>query len=150
VDPPRRLQANRSRRLALGGTSIVSTFSNVRGHVEDSRIVVVRANLQAATIYSAVGIGGCTSAILTLATGPPGRGRSWPFTPERAGACKNLQAVPKRASTIGIGRPTCGTADPDFPESAAICGDWHRPVTPEAAGSSPVDPANYQQVSYLH
>jgi hypothetical protein len=24
------------------------------------------------------------------------------------------------------------------------------PVTPEAAGSSPVDPANYLQVNYLH
>ena len=23
-----------------------------------------------------------------------------------------------------------------------MCGDWYRPVTPEAAGSSPVDPAN--------
>ena len=27
---------------------------------------------------------------------------------------------------------------------------WVRPVTPEAAGSSPVDPANYLPVSYLH
>ena len=68
---------------------------------------------------------------------------SRPFAPERAGACKNLQDVPKQASTIDLGRPRRGRADPDFPGSAAICGGWHRPVTPEAAGSSPVDPANY-------
>ena len=67
---------------------------------------------------------------------------SRPFAPERAGACKNLQDVPKQASTIDLGRSRRGRAGPDFPGSAAICGDWHRPVTPEAAGSSPVDPAN--------
>jgi hypothetical protein len=55
--------------------------------------------------------------------------------------CKSLQAVPKQASTIGRDRPSGGTADPDFPGSAAFCYRWRRPVTPEAAGSSPVDPA---------
>jgi hypothetical protein len=35
-----------------------------------------------------------------------------------------------------------GGADPDFPGDAAALGcRWCRPVTPEAAGSSPVDPA---------
>ena len=55
--------------------------------------------------------------------------------------CKNLQAVPKHASTIGRERPSRRTAGPDFTGSAAIGGDWTRPVTPEAAGSSPVDAA---------
>jgi hypothetical protein len=58
------------------------------------------------------------------------------------GVCKNLQAVPNQASTIGIERPRRRTADPDFPGSAAFCGSCLLPVTPEAAGSSPVDPAN--------
>ena len=35
-----------------------------------------------------------------------------------------------------------GRADPDFPGSAAMCCHCLLPVTPEAAGSSPVDPAN--------
>src|SRR5687767_571345 len=59
-----------------------------------------------------------------------------------AGVCKNLQAVPNQPSMIGIERPRWGIADPDFPGSAAMCCIWRRPVTPEAAGSSPVDPAN--------
>ena len=70
--------------------------------------------------------------------------------PAEQRVCKNLQAVPAHASKTAIERPRCGTADPDFPGSAAICGYWSRPITPEAAGSSPVDPANYLPVSYFH
>jgi hypothetical protein len=80
---------------------------------------------------------------LNLRRGPPGRGCSWPITPERAGACKNLQDVPEQGSRIGLDRPSGETADPDFPGSAAMCRHCLPPVTPEAAGSSPVDPANY-------
>jgi hypothetical protein len=79
---------------------------------------------------------------LNLRRGPTGRGCSWPITPERAGACKNLQDVPEQGSRIGLDRPSGGTADPDFPGSAAMCRHCLPPVTPEAAGSSPVDPAN--------
>ena len=64
-------------------------------------------------------------------------------SPRAESACKNLQAVPKHASTIGSGRPRRRTADPDFPGSAAMCLCCLPPVTPEAAGSSPVDPADY-------
>ena len=60
-----------------------------------------------------------------------------------------MQDFPEQASTIGIDRRSAGRADPDFPGSAAMCGHCLLPVTPEAAGSSPVDPANYTQVSYL-
>ena len=56
--------------------------------------------------------------------------------------CKNLQDVPEHASTIGIDRRSGRKADPDFPGSAAMCCHCLLPVTPEAAGSSPVDPAN--------
>jgi hypothetical protein len=45
---------------------------------------------------------------------------------------------------IGIDRRLGGRADPDFPGSAAMGCRWCRPVTPEAAGSSPVDPANFK------
>jgi hypothetical protein len=38
--------------------------------------------------------------------------------------CKNLQAVPKQASTTGCERPRCGTADPILPGSAAVGCDW--------------------------
>jgi hypothetical protein len=71
--------------------------------------------------------------------------RSMPFVPLRTSArppCKNLQAVPKQGSTTDLERPPRGTADPVFPGSAAMCCHCARPVTPEAAGSSPVDPAN--------
>jgi hypothetical protein len=61
----------------------------------------------------------------------------------RRAICKNLQAVPNTRPRSAWDGQDDGTADPDFPGSAAICVDWHRPVTPEAAGSSPVDPANY-------
>jgi hypothetical protein len=64
--------------------------------------------------------------------------------------CKNLQAVPNQASTIGLDRPSGGTADPVFPGSAVMCCHCLLPVTPEAAGSSPVDPANLREVSHLH
>src|SRR5205823_13685602 len=72
---------------------------------------------------------------------PTGHGRSWLIAPERAGACKNLQDFPKHASTIGFQRPCCVTADPDLPGSAAFDRECLLPVTTEAAGSSPVDPA---------
>ena len=64
----------------------------------------------------------------------------------RSGArpCKNLQAVPKQGATTGAERPPGGSADPDLPRSAASGCHCVRPVTPEAAGSSPVDPANYK------
>jgi hypothetical protein len=60
----------------------------------------------------------------------------------RAAVCKNLQDVPEHASTIGIDWQSGGRADPDLPGSAAVGCHCLLPVTPEAAGSSPVDPAN--------
>src|SRR5215211_4419220 len=44
---------------------------------------------------------------------------------------RDLQAVPKQASSIGVERPIRGPAHPDVPGSAAICGDTSRRVTPE-------------------
>ena len=64
---------------------------------------------------------------------------------ERAAACKNLQAVPNTRPRSASDSQDRGTTDPDFPGSAAMCCRWCRPVTPEAAGSSPVDPANIHQ-----
>jgi hypothetical protein len=64
------------------------------------------------------------------------------WRPNDRADCKNLQAVPEHASTIDTERPRGMTADPNFPGSAAMCGLSLLPVTPEAAGSSPVDPAN--------
>jgi hypothetical protein len=81
---------------------------------------------------------GTNGALLT----PVHRRRSFRIVSIRTGACKNLQAVPEYASGTGCERPRRGTADPDFPGSAAICCRCLPPVTPEAAGSSPVDPAN--------
>src|SRR5439155_10962981 len=49
---------------------------------------------------------------------------------------------PEQRSTISLQPRSRGRADPDFPGSAASGYSWGRPVTPEAAGSSPVDPAN--------
>jgi hypothetical protein len=81
---------------------------------------------------------GTNGALLT----PVHQRRSFRIVSIRTGACKNLQAVPEYASGTGCERPRRGTADPDFPGSAAICCRCLPPVTPEAAGSSPVDPAN--------
>jgi hypothetical protein len=75
--------------------------------------------------------------------GTTGRCRSWLIAPGRAAVCKNLQDVPEQASTIGIGWQSRGRADADLPGSAAVCCHCLLPVTPEAAGWSPVDPANY-------
>ena len=77
-------------------------------------------------------------------------GRLCRTAPDRARACKNLQEIPEQASTIGIERRSGGRADPDFPGSAAFDRQWLLPVTPEAAGSSPVDPANYPQFNRFH
>ena len=77
-----------------------------------------------------------------LETGTTGRRRSWLIAPGRAAVCKNLQDVPEQASTIGIDWQSGGRADPDFPGSAAMCGDWHRPVTPEAAVRFRMPPDN--------
>ena len=59
--------------------------------------------------------------------------------------CKNLQAVPEQASTSGCERPRCGTADPDFPGSAAISCDSSRPSKPRVAGSSPAGRAIFSR-----
>ena len=46
---------------------------------------------------------------------PPCSSRAKAVPPHRAGPCKNLQAVPKHASTIGIGRPNmAGQPTPIF------------------------------------
>jgi len=50
---------------------------------------------------------------------------------------------------IGLERPRGGTADPDFTGSAAFGCHCLRPVTPEAAGSSPVDPAKIDSLFYI-
>ena len=86
---------------------------------------------------------------LNLRGAPTGCGRSWLIASERTGACKNLQEIPEQASTIGIERRSGGRADPDFSGSAVFCRRRLLPVTPEAAGSSPVDPANYLTVKRL-
>jgi hypothetical protein len=64
--------------------------------------------------------------------------------------CKNLQAVPNQASTIGLDRPIGETADPVFLASAVMCCHCLLPVTPEVASSSLVDPARPFQFKYFH
>jgi hypothetical protein len=106
-------------------------------------IALIRPGAQAAITYRAVASRLRARDLSPRSRGQTGRRRSWPFTSGHVAVCKNLQDVPEQASTIGIDWQSGGRADPDFPGSAAMGCCWCRPVTPEAAGSSPVDPANY-------
>jgi len=54
----------------------------------------------------------------------------------------NSQEIPRQASKRFRERARCGTADPDFPGSAAICRDYRLPWAHGVAGSNPVAPTN--------
>jgi hypothetical protein len=81
-----------------------------------------------------------SSAGLPRAHRRPGSSRRAEGGAGHSAVCKNLQTVPKQASKTGCEGSRRGTADPDFPGRLRCVVISLLPVTPEAAGSSPVSP----------